>query len=237
MCETSNPIDPIIPIRLMLLDDHEFILCGMQHVLGAHPEFDIVASFTRSRDLLLALKQSPVDIVVMDFALGPDETDGLNLIRALRIKFPGVHLLVISATHTPATVSLALRCGAKGFIGKDSDPTHLLEGVRTLATGAAYLEPHMSTLLDDRGIATRVPDPTAKGSKSAIEALVRTNNLTLREREVLRCCLAGMSVTQVAEKFSRSIKTISTQKQSAYRKLGLSSDNELFKIRSQLERR
>jgi DNA-binding NarL/FixJ family response regulator len=232
MCET------IIPIRLMLLDDHEFVLRGMQHVLDAYAEFEVLGCFTRSRDLLLALKQSPVDVVVMDFALGPEETDGLNLIRALRIKFPAVRLLVISATHTPATVSLALRCGAMGFIGKDSDPFHLLEGLRTLANGAIYLEPPMSRLLEDRGIATQVvPDSGTKGSRSAIDALVRTNNLTLREREVLRCCLAGMSVTQVAEKFSRSIKTISTQKQSAYRKLGLASDNELFKIRSQLERR
>lgn len=231
MCETSNPI------RLMLLDDHEFVLCGMQHVLGNHAEFDIVGLFTRSRDLLLALKQLPVDIVVMDFALGPEEADGLNLIRALRIKFPAVQLLVISATHTPATVSLALRCGAMGFIGKDSDPMHLLEGVRTLATGTIYLEPQMAELLEDRDIATQAPDAAIRGNRSATEVLVRTNNLTLREREVLRCCLAGMSVTQIAEKFSRSIKTISTQKQSAFRKLGLRSDNELFKIRSQLERR
>lgn len=231
MCETSNPI------RLMLLDDHEFVLCGMQHVLGTYAEFDIVGCFTRSRDLLMALKQAPVDVVVMDFALGPEETDGLNLIRALRIKFPAVHLLVISATHTPATVSLALRCGAMGFIGKDSDPVHLLEGVRALGTGTIYLEPKMAALLEDRDIATQAPDSAIKGNKSAIEALVRTNNLTLREREVLRCCLAGMSVTQVAGKFSRSIKTISTQKQSAFRKLGLGSDNELFKIRSQLEQR
>jgi DNA-binding NarL/FixJ family response regulator len=231
MCDINNPI------RVMLLDDHEFVLCGMQHVLGAHSEFEITGRFTRSRDLLLALKQSLADVVVMDFALGPEETDGLNLIRALRIKFPAVHLLVISANHTPATVSLALRCGASGFIGKDSDPGHLLDGVRTVATGIAYLEPQMATLLEDRNISTQAPQAPAKDSKSAIDVLIKTNNLTLREREVLRCCLAGMSVTQVADKFSRSIKTISTQKQSAFRKLGLGSDNELFRIRSQLEQR
>jgi DNA-binding NarL/FixJ family response regulator len=134
-------------------------------------------------------------------------------------------------------VSLALRCGASGFIGKDSDPGHLLDGVRTVATGIAYLEPQMATLLEDRNISTQAPQAPAKDSKSAIDVLIKTNNLTLREREVLRCCLAGMSVTQVADKFSRSIKTISTQKQSAFRKLGLGSDNELFRIRSQLEQR
>ena len=65
--------------------------------------------------------------------------------------------------------------------------------------------------------------------------LVRTRELSFREREVLRCCLDGMSVTQIALKFERSVKTISTQKQAAFKKLGLRSDNELFKIRSQFE--
>ncbi|MEV8761136.1 helix-turn-helix transcriptional regulator, partial [Klebsiella pneumoniae] len=60
-------------------------------------------------------------------------------------------------------------------------------------------------------------------------------SLSPREREVLRCCLDGMSVTDIAEKFARSVKTISGQKQSAFRKLGVRSDNELFKIEYQIK--
>ncbi|MEF9674255.1 helix-turn-helix transcriptional regulator [Pseudomonas sp. PCH446] len=59
--------------------------------------------------------------------------------------------------------------------------------------------------------------------------------MTVREHEVLRCCLDGLSVTHIARKFSRSIKTISTQKQAAFRKLGLRGDNELYKVRYQME--
>lgn len=225
------------PIRLMLLDDHELILCGMQRMLSVDPRLQVVGRFTRSRDLLQALKGTRVDTVVMDFALGRDETDGLNLIRALQIKFPATNLLVISSTHSPATVSLALRCGAKGFIGKSSAPNHLLDGLHALAAGQTYIEPAMAALLEDRDINTDSHPLPLSGNRSSLETLVKTNNLTLREREVLRCCLEGMSVTEVAEKFSRSIKTISTQKQAAFRKLGLRSDNELFRIRSQLEDR
>lgn len=229
MCET-NP-----PIQVMLLDDHEFILTGMQHLLSEHQDIEVLGRFTRSRDLLQALKGSPVHIVIMDFSLGPDETDGLNLIRALRIKFPAIRLLIISASHTPATVSLAMRCGAQGFVGKGSDPAYLVDALRTLAQGEIYLEPSMTALLHDRDISTQTPTMQGRAGQAPLEALVRTNNLTLREREVLRCCLDGLSVTEVADKFSRSIKTISTQKQSAFRKLGLRSDNELFRLRSQLE--
>ncbi|MNH45250.1 Transcriptional regulatory protein RcsB [compost metagenome] len=55
--------------------------------------------------------------------------------------------------------------------------------------------------------------------------------MSAREREVIRCYLAGMTVTEIAEKFKRSIKTISSQKATAFRKLGVTSNNELFKIR------
>lgn len=54
--------------------------------------------------------------------------------------------------------------------------------------------------------------------------------MTSREQEVIRCYLAGMTITEIAEKFNRSIKTISTQKTTAFRKLGVTSNNELFKL-------
>lgn len=71
-------------------------------------------------------------------------------------------------------------------------------------------------------------------SKMEISSPVRLNaSLTPKEQEVLRCFLDGMSVNSIAAKFSRSASTISTQKQSAYRKLGIKSDSELFKITQQ----
>lgn len=232
ICENAPPLPPM---RVMLLDDHEFILRGIDYLLSQEPGVKVVGQFTRSREVVQALKYTPADILIMDFALQPDEMDGLNLVRALRIKFPQLLLLVISALHTPATVSLALRCGAQGFVGKSSDPRQLLAALRELMLGNTYLEPCMASVINARDVSTRGNRDPHDQDRSAIGALIKSNNLTVREREVLRCCLAGMSVTQVAAKFSRSIKTISTQKQSAYRKLGLHSDNELFRIRSQLE--
>ncbi|RYF49907.1 MAG: response regulator transcription factor, partial [Comamonadaceae bacterium] len=68
------------------------------------------------------------------------------------------------------------------------------------------------------------------GTIGEVDGFVRGAKLSQREREVLRCFLNGMTVGEIAKKFDRSAKTISTQKFTAYRKLGVSSDNELFKI-------
>ena len=223
------------PIRLMLLDDHALILQGISLLLTPHKDMQIVGCFTRSRQLLEALRAKSVDLVVMDYSLSPGEVDGLNLIRGLRLRYPDTRLLVVSAMHTPATVALAMRCGASGFLGKDMSTDEIVVVIRKVAAGQVYLHPAMAIELKHNEVSTRSAVEVSADSWSDQGELTGLSTLSIREREVLRCCLEGLSVTKIAEKFSRSIKTISTQKQSAYKKLGITSDNELFKIRSQFE--
>ena len=137
------------PARLMLLDDHDLVLQGMLQLLRQEQDMEVVGHFTRSRELIDALSQPgmEVDIIIMDYTLSPGEIDGLNLIRGLRLRFPDIHLLIISASHTPATVALALRCGAKGFIGKDMCSSQLAVAVRRLVGGRGYLHPQMESNL------------------------------------------------------------------------------------------
>lgn len=231
------PPAPASTLRLMLLDDHEFILHGIAHVLASQPGIVIVGTYNSSRALLQALRTQEADIVVLDYSLSPGEVDGLNLIKAIGTRYPNMKVIVISSLHTPATVALSLRCGALGFVGKELGVEALLDAVRVVAAGGVYLHPSMENELNRNNVATLPLDAPDTEEQEPVAFLVGTQSLTLREREVLRCCLDGLSVTNIAAKFSRSIKTISAQKQSAYRKLGLRTDHELFKLRTQLERR
>lgn len=222
------------PLHVMLLDDHDFILHGICLTLSAHSDIRVLGSYTHSQQLFAALARLTVDVVVMDYCLRPGEMDGLNLIRGLRLRCPQARVLVISSLYTPATVSLALRCGATGFIGKELDAEVLPTAVRKVASGQVYVHPSMAARLADNDV--EVDDLVGSPSATEGSALtVRSSTLTIREHEVLRCCLQGQSVTDIAQKFSRSVKTISAQKQSAFRKLGLRNNNELFNSRSQFE--
>lgn len=223
-------------LRLMLLDDHEFILHGMAHVLASQADIQVVSTHNTSRSLLEALRTTEVDIVVLDYSLSPGEVDGLNLIKAVGGRYPNIRVIVISSLHTPATVALSLRCGAAGFVGKELGSDELIRAVRTVAGGGIYLHADMEGELHCNNVATHPLEASEAEEGQPVAALLQMKSLTLREREVLRCCLDGLSVTKIAQKFSRSIKTISAQKQSAYRKLGVRTDNELFKQRAQLER-
>ena len=224
------------PTRLMILDDHSLVLCGMEIKIQAETDLLLLGSFTRGSALITALREQEVDLVVMDYSLRSGEVDGLNLIRTLKIRFPRLRLLIISSLYVPATVALALRCGASGFIGKELNSGEFVLAIRQVAAGKVYLHPDMLEALQMHEV-SRLDIATSELEVASLDVLARTSELTAREHEVLRCCLDGLSVTHIARKFSRSIKTISTQKQAAFRKLGLRGDNELYKVRYQMEGR
>lgn len=217
-------------IRIALLDDHAVVRHGLVSHLTAEADIDVVGAYEGSRELMRALAQAPADVLLLDFALGRDELDGVSLIRALRARFPGCRILVLSTHHEPATVSLALRVGARGFVGKGEDMANLMKAIRAVAAGAIYLSAEMSYQVAD---ATTSGD---SGEGDGGENPLQQASLSAREQEVIRCFLAGMTVSEIAEKFHRSIKTISTQKAAAYRKLGVTSDNDLFRIRQTFDR-
>jgi len=212
------------PIRIALLDDHAVVRHGLANTLAAETNFEVVGIYERSRDLIAGLATAPADLLLLDFSLSPDELDGVSLIRALRVKFPACQILILSSHHDPATVGLAMRVGARGVVGKGEDMTQLIKAIRKVASGAVYLSTDMTYRL-----AETVTSDTRKASDEVPDALILAE-LTSREQEVIRCYLAGMTITEIAEKFNRSIKTISTQKTSAFRKLGVTSNNELFKL-------
>jgi DNA-binding NarL/FixJ family response regulator len=219
------------PIRVALLDDHAVVRQGLASYLGDAPGIEIVGIYKNSRELMRGMSTVPVDVLLLDFVLGRDELDGVSLIRALRVRFPACRILVLSTHHDPATVSLALRVGARGFIGKDEDLTYLAKAIRVVASGVVYLSAEASYKVVD-GIQQSDNSPQLISSDTNVLQLAL---LSAREQEVIRCYLDGMTITEIAEKFNRSIKTISTQKATAFRKLGITSNNGLFKIMKALE--
>lgn len=216
---------------VMLLDDHEMVRQGIELGLSKEADLTVIGTFGTGRELLDALARRPADVVVMDFILAPSDNDGLSLIQALNRRFSRCRPLIVCSHYTPATVSLSLKAGCWGILGKTQNLTELVTAIRTVAQGRIYLQPCMVPAL--QGIQS-VLDVANMKSKMDVSTSMQLNAcLTPKEQEVLRCFLDGMSVNSIAAKFSRSASTISTQKQSAYRKLGIRCDSELFKFTHQ----
>lgn len=219
------------PLRIALLDDHALIREALKARLSVEPAFKVVGVYSTSRSLMAGLRETPLDVLVLDYQLSDGEIDGLRLIESLRRQYQELRIVVFSSIERPATVSLSIRAGAKGFVGKSQESDDLIRAIRTVARDRIYLAPSMVIELE------KLPAPQDKdvpGDGLDCHALAKYSELSPKESEVLRCCLEGLSVSQIAEKFSRSRKTISGQKQSAFRKLGIQTDTELFKLQNQL---
>ncbi len=247
-------------IRVALLDDHAAIRHGLEVRLAQEADIDVIGAYSGSQALIDALQNTRADLLLIDYALGHNDIDGHNLIRLLRIRFAHAKIVVTSAHDNQATVAMAMQAGANGFVGKGQPLDELVAAIRTVMRGDTYLSPDMAAELSSRAWQQKADRSAAVASAASAEStatgagpvpaaaagtdgkragdagiLQGNPDLTPREREVLRCYLSGMSVAQIAEKFSRSNKTISTQKQAGYRKLGIRSDAELFQIRYQLD--
>jgi two-component system capsular synthesis response regulator RcsB len=226
-------------LRIALLDDHAAILHGLAARLAQEKDIDVTGAYASSQQLINGQQTAPADLLLIDYALGHNDIDGHNLIRLLRIRFPNAKIIVTSAHDNQATVTLAIQAGASGFVGKGQNLDDVIAAIRIVAKDGVYLPPDLATELHSRGGPQRVAQPMSADNAANLPddpAILQGNaDLTPREREVLRCFLGGMSVAQIAEKFSRSNKTISTQKQAGYRKLGVRTDAEFFQVRHQLD--
>ena len=208
------------PLRVALLDDHPMIRTAFEICVGAEPDIILVGTFGASQLLFNEL---------------PDlQLDGLALIKQLRNHYPRLNILISSAMESPAVVKMVLNAGVKGFIGKSQDMSEMIQAIRQVGMGRNWLSRDMAYEVEglyviDEEARSRPTDAAQKGS-----LYEKVKLLSPREVEVIRCFLNGMSVSQIAVKFKRSRKTVSGQKQSALRKLGLRSDNELFKYSNDL---
>lgn len=219
-------------IRLAVLDDHPLVRLALNYGLVAEKNISVVGLYANCKEAVPALEAREIDLLILDYLLGDDELDGLKLIKQLRSCYPGLKIIVFSALESPAVVQLIMKAGVQGFVGKSHEHDTLLKAIRTVGRGKTFLTDDMAVSLGYAAAPGEKEDDIHHGeSVENTSVPQRLHTLTERELEVVRCFLAGMSVTQIADKFSRSRKTISGQKQSALRKLGLHSDLELFSCR------
>ena len=162
-------------MRILVVDDHPLIQVALQHVLeelDAELELFQAHDARAARDVLSVLPQ--IDLIMLDLTL--PGCDGFDYLRELRNDWPGIPVLVLSATHDRATIEAALDMGAMGFIPKTANSQLLLGALRLVLAGGVYV-PTESSGFD--GIR---PRPAAKPSELG---------LTMRQADVLKLLVQG----------------------------------------------
>jgi two-component system, NarL family, captular synthesis response regulator RcsB len=203
-------------IRVVIADDHPVILLGARHALAQFPDIEVVGEARQSTALIKVLTSAPCDVLVTDLAMpGGLHGDGLPLIGYVRRHFPVLPIVVLTMLENAALVRRLGEMGVIAVVSKSDDLAHIGLAVRYVVRGLPYLGPSVRALPE----ALR----TTEGGRGD-ESL-----LSPREIEVVRLFVSGMMVKEIAERLNRSIKTVSTHKITAMRKLGIERDSDLFR--------
>ena len=203
-------------IRVALADDHPVIRMGIEVTLDDISTVKRIGSAADSTQLVALLDAQPCDILVTDFAMpGGEHGDGLELIGFLRQRYPHLRIVMLTSMDKAPLIRSLLANGIHAVLSKTDDMSHIRAALQAVHIGRRYFSPSIAQLM---------------------KSLPRmaTVRLSERESEVISLYVNGESINAIAEKLQRSKQTISTQKVSAMRKLGIETDADLFKYAIEL---
>lgn len=204
-------------LRVVLADDHPFVLLGMKALLDADDGLEVVGEATNASSLLVLLAKTPCDVLVTDFAMpepGLNANDGLRLIRKVRHDWPDITIVVLTSVSNVAILRSILNAGAIGLVNK-AEPIELVPAaVRHTRIGRRYVSASFVAALAE--------------ASSEIDFSPEPPRLSPREMEVVRLFAKGRSITEIANELDRDVRTISRQKRDAMNKLGVRNDPGLF---------
>lgn len=178
------------PLKILIVDDHPLIREALHHVLTVlDDKFDLIEAQDCAEALAAAGAHPDLDLVLLDLAL-PD-VDGFEALSKLREQYPGVPVVVLSASEQAATVLRAIDAGAMGFIPKTSSNQLLVDALRQVMSGGVFLP--LEILQQHQG----APEPALRRAAQARqngEALSpREIGLTARQADVLALLVQGKS--------------------------------------------
>lgn len=200
-------------IRIAIVDDHAIVRAGLRQFFADHTDLDVVAEASNGRDALELVRGGNIDVMVMDLSMG--EQGGVEALVAIKTRVPDLPVLIFSALPEAHYATALLQQGASGYLGKDCDPEHIVDAIRTVARGRKYISP---------AVAEQLADALVGGASLEKPA---HHNLSQRELQVFLRLAAGEAVGNIAEHMSLSIKTVSTYRARIMEKLGLASNSDL----------
>jgi DNA-binding NarL/FixJ family response regulator len=206
------------PVRVLLIDDHAVVREGYRHLLGSSGRIRVVADADSGAAGYRRFLKGGIDVVVIDLSMRG--VGGLEVLRRMKHREPGLRALVFSMHEEPVIVERALAAGATGYLSKRSDPRALVDAVTRVAAGQRTVDAALEPAVELRGRAPSATAPTP----------TLLHQLSGREFEIFRQLAEGRSVTQIAQQLSLSGKTVANYNTTIRGKLGVGNAAELARV-------
>ena len=204
-------------IKIIIVDDHPLVRQGMKKVIEKEGNLIVINEAGSAEEAIRLISQEEPDLAIVDISL-ESEASGIDLIKALRDRYPRIKTLVLSMHDENVYAERALRAGARGYVAKKEAPAVIIEAIRTVMKGELYLSGKISIKIIDR---------LFQGKDTGAQSLPEL--LSDRELEIFRMIGSGMGTGDIAKKLNISVNTIESHRKKIKDKLGIHKGSELVK--------
>lgn len=200
------------------MDDHAVVRMGLKMLLDHHPDMEVVGEASEGNEGIQKAKELKPNVVVMDLSM-PHGKDGLSATSELKKLLPNVAILILTMHDDEEYLFRAIQAGASGCILKSAPHDELIQAIKSVSNGDAYLHPSATK---------RLMEEYLSSSKDEDGDLIHL--LSDREREVLTLIAKGYSNKEIGEQLKISVKTVETHKGNIMEKLHMKTRPELVEF-------
>ena len=200
-------------IRIVIADDHTIVREGLKQLLGAAGDLAIAGEARDGHEVLKRVRELEFDVLLLDMSM-PGKS-GIELIKLVKAEKPKLRVLVLSMHEEHQYAVRAIRAGASGYLTKESASGQLVAAIRKVAGGGAF-------------ISAAVAEQLALGAMPGAEGPLH-GALSDREFQVFRMLAEGKSISDIAERLSLSVKTVSTHKANILHKMNMATSGDLIR--------
>jgi DNA-binding NarL/FixJ family response regulator len=193
-------------MRIVLAEDHKTVREGIKMLVNAQSDMEVVGEAGDGAAAIKSVRDKRPDVIVMDISM--PEMNGLKATRKLKAEFPDVKILTLTRHSDDSFLEQLIGAGASGYILKQSAPAELINAIRTVGGGNAYLD-------------TSLTEKVMGGFLSRSLRGDRRSEVSDREMEVLRLIALGYSNKEIGTRLELSVKTVEAHKANAMRKLNM----------------
>jgi len=206
-------------IKIVIIDDHPVVRGGIAKFLEKEKDFKISGEAESANDAIKLIDEVHPDIAIIDLALKGD-ADGIELIKAVKSRFPGVRTLCLSMFEESVYAERAIRAGAKGYIQKNADPENVIKAIRRIMDGKLYLSEDISDTIISKLMHGRPQEATDS----------QVDVLSDREFEVFLLIGNGYGTKEISKRMNLSPHTVESHRKNIKEKMNIKDAADLNKI-------
>jgi DNA-binding NarL/FixJ family response regulator len=195
-------------IRVLICDDQQIVCEGLERILGAAPDIDVVGTAHNGQEALDLIPTAKPDLVLMDLKM--PLMNGIIASRKISEQFPEVYVLVLTTYDDDEWVFDAVRAGASGYLLKDTPPSELIKAIQGTVAGQSFVDPN---------VAGKILSGYAHSNLPQVQPT--HYNFSEREHDILRLLAQGLSNADIAQQLYLTEGTVRNYTSEIFKKLGV----------------